>query len=52
MLFFVLKDQVKKVQEVIKGTEEIIITITDEVITGIEVMIGIGVDHLKGRVGI
>ena len=34
-----------------KGMGEIII-ITEEVITGIKVMIGIGVDHLKGRVGI
>ena len=41
------------IQEVIKGTGEIIIiTIIDEVITGIEVMIGIGVVHLKGRIGI
>ena len=33
--------------EVIKGTGEIII---EEVIIGIKVMTGIGVDHLKGRV--
>ena len=32
--------------------EIIIITIIEEVIIGIEVMIGIGVDHLKGRVEI
>ena len=39
------------IREVINGTGEIII-ITEEVITGIEVTIRIGVDHLKGRVGI
>ena len=38
------------IQEVIKGMGEIIITIIEEVIIGIEVMIGI--DHMKGRVGI
>ena len=37
------------IQEVIKGTGEIIITI-DEVIIGIKVTIEIGVDHMKGRV--
>ena len=40
------------IQEVIKGTGETIITIIEEVIIGIEVMIGIGVDHMKGRVEI
>ena len=41
------------IQEVIRGTGEIIIiTIIEEVIIGIKVMIGIGVDHMKGRVEI
>ena len=40
------------IQEVIKGTEEIIITKTiEEAIIGIEVIIGIGIGHMKGRVG-
>ena len=37
------------IQEVIKGTGEIII---EEVIIGIKVMVGVGVDHMEGRVGI
>ena len=41
------------VQEVIKGMGEIIITtIREEVILGIKVTIGIGVDLMKGRVEI
>ena len=41
------------IHEVIKGIAEIIIiTIVEEVIIGIKVMIGIGVDHMKGRVQI
>ena len=39
------------IQEVIKGMGEIIITtIIEGVIIGTEVMIGIGVGHMKGRV--
>ena len=40
------------IQEVINSMGGIIITIIEEVIIGIEVMIGIGVDHMKGRVEI
>ena len=41
------------IQEVIRGTGEIIIiTIVEEVIIGIKVSIGIGVDHMKDRVKI
>ena len=41
------------IQEVIKGMGEIIIiTIIEEVILGIEDMIGIGLDDMKGRVEI
>ena len=41
------------IREVIKGMGEIIIiTMIEEVIIGIKVMIGIGVDHMKGRVEI
>ena len=39
--------------KVIKGTGEIIIiTIIEEVIIGTDITIGIGVDHMKGRVEI
>ena len=38
------------IQEIIKGMGEIIII--EEVIVGIKVTIGIGVDHMKGRVEI
>ena len=39
--------------EVINGMEErIVITIIEEAIIGIKVTIGIGVDHMKGRVDI
>ena len=41
-----------KMQGLFKGIGEIIITIIEEVMTGIEVTIGIGVDHMKGRVEI
>ena len=40
------------IQDIIKGTEEIITMTIEEAITGIEIMIGIGLDHMKGRVEI
>ena len=41
------------IQEVIRGTGEIIITIIiEEVIIGIKVTIGVGIGHMKGRVEI
>ena len=41
------------IQKVIRGTGEIIIiTIIEEVIIGTDVTIGVGVDHMKGRVEI
>ena len=40
------------IQEVIKGMEEIITVLIEDAITGIKVMIGIGLDHMKGRIEI